>query len=106
MGKNISKNNTQKVIKKCFDAGLLIEPYSNLWLTPKLDLLFDKKILKNKDLSKNYSSYFLVCMQNKHLTKDLCSLYAPLSSYFDNNYEYFKDDLLNFLLINLQTKQI
>jgi hypothetical protein len=106
MGKNISTNNTQKVIKKCFNAGLLIEPYSNLWLTPKLDLLFDKKILKNKDLSKNYSSYFLVCMQNKHLTEELCSLYAPLSSYFDNNYEYFKDDLLNFLLMNLQTKQI
>jgi len=106
MEKNTAIDKTQKIIKKSIDAGLLIEPYSHLWLRPRVDLLFNKKICNGKDLKTNSSNYFLACLQNKHLTEELCSLYTPLSSYFDSNYEYFKDDLLNFLLINLQTKQI
>jgi hypothetical protein len=106
MEKNIAIDKTQKIIKKSIDAGLLIEPYSHLWLKPRVDLLFDKKICNGKDLINNSSNYFLACLQNKHLAEELCSLYTPLSSYFDSTYEYFKDDLLNFLLINLQTKQL
>lgn len=93
-------------IQKYKKSGLLIEPYSHSWLKPRVDLLFDKKILNGKDLKKNSSNYFLACLQNKPVTKELCSLYGQLSNYFDSNYEYIKDDLLNFLIINLQTKQL
>jgi hypothetical protein len=107
MEKNTAIDKTQKIIKKSIDAGLLIEPYSHLWLKPRVDLLFDKKLSSGKDLKKNSSNYFLASLQNKKFIEELCSVYAPLSSYFDGcDYEYFKHDLLNFLVINLQTKQL
>lgn len=93
-------------IQKYKKSGLLIEPYSHSWLKPRVNLLFDKKITNGKDLKKNSSNYFLACLQNKTVSKELCSLYGQLSNYFDSNYEYIKDDLLSFLLINLQTKQL
>jgi len=106
MIKNV-KDEAQKIIEKNIDNGLLVEPYSHLWLKPRVDLLFDKKLSSGKNLKKNSSNYFLASLQNKKFNEELCSLYAPLSSYFDDcDYEYFKHDLLNFLLINLQTKQL
>jgi hypothetical protein len=106
MNKNV-KDEAQKIIKKNIDNGLLIEPYSHLWLMPRVDLLFDKKLSSGKDLKKNSSNYLIASLQNKKFNEELCSLYLPLSSYFDDcDYKYFKHDLLNFLLINLQTKQL
>jgi len=104
----ISKQNIdiEHFIQKYKKSDSLIEPYSHSWLKPRVNLLFDKKILNRKDLKKNSSNYFLACLHNKHFTKELCSLYVPLSKYFNSNYEYVKDDLLSFLLINLQTKQL
>jgi len=105
MNKNV-KDEAQKIIKKNIDNGLLIEPYSHLWLMPRVDLLFDKKLSSGKDLKKNSSNYFLASLQNKKFNEELCSLYTPFTIYFDKNCEYIKHDLLNFLLINLQTKQL
>jgi hypothetical protein len=96
----------QKIIKKSIDAGLLIEPYSQSWIKPRLDQLFDEQLCKSKTLKNNMGNYFIVSLKNKNLTKELFSLYKPLLDYFDRNCEYFKNDLLSFLLINLQTKQL
>jgi len=106
MKKSNEIDKTQKIIKKSIDAGSLIEPYSQSWLRPRLDMLFEKKLCKSKTLKINTSNYFIASLKNKNLTKELLSLYEPLSDYFDRNYADLKSDFLSFLLINLQTKQL
>jgi hypothetical protein len=96
----------QKIIKKSIDAGLLIEPYSQSWIKPRLDQLFDEQLCKSKTLKINTSNYFIASLKNKNLTKELFSLYEPLSDYFDRNCADLKSDFLSFLLVNLQTKQL
>ncbi len=106
MKKSNEIDKTQKIIKKGIDAGLLIEPYSQSWLRPRLDMLFEKQLCKSKALKINTSNYFIASLKNKNLIKEFFSLYEPLSDYFDRNYADLKSDFLSFLLINLQTKQL
>jgi hypothetical protein len=60
MKKNNLLDEAQKIIKKNIDNGLLIEPYSHLWLKPRVDLLFDKKLSSGKDLKKNSSIAYVL----------------------------------------------
>ncbi len=103
MIKNV-KDEAQKIIEKNIDNGLLVEPYSHLWLKPRVDLLFDKKLSSGKNLKKNSSNYFLASLQNKKFNEELCSdeIYCFLNNIEDK--EALKNALMDALAYGLAGK--